>query len=136
MNAACDTEQFGSARGGNTGADHVPLPSFFLSCRCHADGRSVRARHQGTFTATRVLADTTTNVLIPVQPNAIAYPTAGTIVRSMKVTLTYEGQTPLTSERREVITFNGSSTATVVITKDGETRNCTLPLPRGRLVCE
>ena len=91
---------------------------------------------QGTFTATRVLADTTTNVIIPVQPNAIAYPTAGTIVRFMKVTLTYEGQTPLTSTRREVITFNGSSTATVVITKDGQTRNCTLPLPRGRLVCE
>jgi len=54
----------------------------------------------------------------------------------MKVTLTYEGQTPVTSTRREVVTFNGSNTATVVITKDGQTRNCTLPLPRGRPVCE
>jgi len=92
---------------------------------------------QGNFTALRILGDTTTNVVIPVATsNTPAYPISGTIVRSMKVTLTYEGQTPVTSTRREVVTFNGSNTATVVITKDGQTRNCTLPLPRGRPVCE
>jgi len=31
---------------------------------------------------------------------------------------------------------DGSSTATVVITQDGVTKTCTLPLPRGRLVCQ
>jgi hypothetical protein len=92
---------------------------------------------QGNFTALRILGDTTTNVVIPVATNNTpAYPISGTIVRSMKVTLTYEGHTPVMSMRREVVTFNGSSTAIVVITKDGQTRNCTLPLPRGRPVCE
>jgi hypothetical protein len=91
---------------------------------------------QGSFTAVRVMGDTTTNVIIPVQTGTHAYPTAGTIVRSMQVTLTYAGQPPVTSTRREVVTFNGSTSASLVITKDGQTKNCTLPLPRGRLVCE
>jgi hypothetical protein len=90
----------------------------------------------GSFTAVRVLGDTTTNVIIPVQTGTHAYPTAGTIVRSMQVTLTYAGQEPVTSTRREVVTFNGTATASVAITRDGQTKNCTLPLPRGRLTCE
>jgi hypothetical protein len=38
-------------------------------------------------------------------------------------------------ERREVVEYDGSTTAKVTITQDGTTRNCTLSLPRGRPNC-
>jgi hypothetical protein len=60
---------------------------------------------------------------------------AGSIVRSASVTVTFAGQSPTTSSRREVVTFDGTSTAKVVITRDGVTKNCTIALPHGRLVC-
>jgi hypothetical protein len=90
----------------------------------------------GAFTVTRVAGDTTTAVVIPVSTTGPSYPTAGTIVRAMRVTVARNGQTPQSSSRREVITYDGSATASVVITQDGQTSNCTLPLPRGRLVCQ
>jgi hypothetical protein len=37
--------------------------------------------------------------------------------------------------REEDVTYDGSTTAKVVITKNGVTKNCTLPLPHGRLSC-
>lgn len=87
------------------------------------------------FTASRSAGDTTTGLVIPIQNDHPTYPTAGTIVRSMTATVTVSGQTPSTSSRREVITFDGSATAMVVITHDGVTKNCTKPLPHGRLTC-
>ena len=54
----------------------------------------------------------------------------------MKVTLARDGSSPVSSTRREVITYDGSTTATVVITQDGTTQTCTLPLPRGRMSCQ
>jgi hypothetical protein len=42
----------------------------------------------------------------------------------------------VTSTREETVTFDGSTTAKVVITKDGITKNCTLPLPFGHLSCQ
>ena len=87
------------------------------------------------FTASRSAGDTTTGLVIPIQNDHPTYPTAGTIVRSMTATVTVSGQTPSTSSRREVITFDGSATATVVITHDGVIKNCTKPLPHGRLTC-
>jgi len=90
---------------------------------------------KGTFTASRTMGDTTTALVIPIQSSGPTYPTAGTVIRSMKVTVTYAGQSPQSSSRREVITYDGSATAKVVLTKDGVTQNCTLPLPRGRLTC-
>jgi hypothetical protein len=94
---------------------------------------------QGAFTAQRTAGDTITGVVIPVGADALAhppYPSAGTIIRSMKVTVTVSGQSPATSTRREVITYDGSATAKVVITHDGTTQNCTLPLPFGHLTCQ
>jgi len=90
----------------------------------------------GDFTVHRVMGDTTTNVLIPAPTadHAPLIPTGGTVIRSMQVSLTRDGQTT-TSSRREVVTFDGSTTATVVITQDGVTRTCTVELPRGRLNC-
>jgi hypothetical protein len=92
-------------------------------------------RDSVAFTAQRSAGDTTTGLVIPVQTGHPTYPTAGTIVRSMTATVTLSGKTPSTSSRREVITFDGSATAKVVITHDGVTKNCTKPLPHGRLTC-
>ncbi len=91
---------------------------------------------QGAFTAVRIMGDTTKNVVIPVQPGMHTYPIAGTVIRAMQATLTYAGQSPKSSSRREVVTYDGSATAQVVITQDGVTKNCTLALPHGHLTCQ
>lgn len=92
---------------------------------------------QGAFTAKRIAGDTVKNVVIPVSTGTTpTYPTAGTVIRSMNATVTISGQSPTTSSRREVITYDGSATAKVVITQDGTTQNCTLPLPHGHLTCQ
>ncbi len=91
----------------------------------------------GAFTSVRVMGDTTTGLVIPT-PTAGAgypYPTAGTVVRAMSVTVTYASGAPVTSSRREVITYDGSATAKISLTKNGTTKACTLALPRGRPVC-
>lgn len=87
------------------------------------------------FTASRVAGDTTTGLIVPIQDGRPTYPTAGTVIRGMEATVTVTGKSPVTSSRREVITYDGSTTAKVVITKNGTTKNCTLPLPFGRLTC-
>lgn len=95
------------------------------------------ASSRGQFTATRVAGDTTQGLVIPVAAaGAVAYPTAGTVIRSMQASLTYAGGTAAASSRREVLTYDGSATAKLVITEDGTTRNCTVALPRGRPVCQ
>jgi hypothetical protein len=88
------------------------------------------------FTALRTAGDTITGLVIPIQDGRPTFPTAGTIIRSMQAVVTLAGQTPTTSSRREVITYDGSATAQVVITHDGVTKNCTKPLPHGRLTCQ
>jgi len=80
------------------------------------------------FTATRIAGDTVSGVIIPIQNGRRTYPTAGTIVRSMQATVTLSGQTPTTSSRREVITFDGTSTAQITVTQDGTTKTGTLSL--------
>jgi hypothetical protein len=89
----------------------------------------------GSFTAARTMGDTVTNVVVPVVDGRPSYPTAGTVIRSMSATLTYAGQAPTTKTRREVITYDGSATATLVITEDGTQKTCTIPLPHGRPTC-
>lgn len=94
-------------------------------------------RHNGdAFTASRSAGDTISGIVIPIQDGRPTFPTAGTIIRSMQATVTVNGGTPSTSSRREVVTFDGSTTARVVITQDGVTKNCTKPLPHGRLTCQ
>jgi len=88
----------------------------------------------GAFTATRLVGDTTSNLVIPVESGRPTYPTAGTVIRSMHATFTVNGTTT-THDRREVITYNGSATANITITQDGTTKSCTLPLPHGRPEC-
>lgn len=91
----------------------------------------------GSFTAVRTLGDTIQDVVLPAPGSSGPhYPTAGSIIRAMEASVTYSGGSPVTSSRREVITFDGSEIATVVITRDGVTKNCTLNLTRGgRLSC-
>ena len=91
---------------------------------------------RGPYTATRVQGDTTRALLIPVQRGAPSYPVGGTVIREMRVTLTYQGKQPATSTRREVVTYDGSSTARLEVTQDGKTKACTVALPYGRPVCD
>jgi hypothetical protein len=88
-----------------------------------------------SFTASRVVADTTTDLTVPLQDGRPTYPTHGTIVRVMQATVTLDGKSPVSSSRKEVVTYDGTSSAKVTITKNGTTKNCTMPLPFGRLEC-
>jgi hypothetical protein len=89
----------------------------------------------GTFTVARVVGDTTSGLIIPLSTSGPSFPTAGSIIRSMQVTLTYSGKSPVTASRREVVTYDGSGRATIVITQNGTTKNCTVQLPHGRPTC-
>jgi len=90
---------------------------------------------KGAFTALRIVGDTTRGLIIPVADGRPTFPTAGTVIREMKVTVTVTGQAATTHSRREVVTYNGTDAATIVITQDGTTKTCTLALPRGRPSC-
>ena len=92
---------------------------------------------RGSFAATRTVGDTTTGLVIPVRASATdkPYPTAGTTIRSISASLQYANESAVTLTRREVVTYDGTATAKVVITENGTTRSCTKPLPRGRLTC-
>jgi hypothetical protein len=92
---------------------------------------------RGSFNASRTVGDTTTGLVIPVASSSTgpAYPTAGKTIRSIQASLQFEGESAVTLTRREVVTYDGSATAKVEITENGTTKNCTKPLPRGRLSC-
>ena len=87
------------------------------------------------FSAIRTVNDTTTGIIVPLVNGRPTYPSAGRVSRHMSVAVTIDGATT-THSRSEVVTYDGTATAKVVITQDGTSKNCTLPLPRGRLVCE
>jgi hypothetical protein len=89
----------------------------------------------GAFTAIRTVNDTTKGIIIPIADGRPTYPTAGRVSRNMASSITVAGATTNHS-RSEVVTYDGSATATVVITQDGTSKNCTMALPRGRLVCQ
>lgn len=89
----------------------------------------------GTFTSDRISGDTVKALVVPVQDGKPTYPTSGSVTRRIKVTVTPAGGTAQVSDRREVITYNGTATATLVITENGVTKNCTVALPRGKPSC-
>ena len=100
------------------------------------ESTSGRDRAGEQFTAQRVMGDTVQNVVIPVRTDSThTFPISGSVIRSMTATVTVAGGTARTTSRREVITYNGTATATLVITQDGVTLTCTVPLPHGRPVC-
>ena len=89
----------------------------------------------GAFSASRTVGDTSTGVTIPVVTGTKSYPTAGLVVRSIAASMQYTGKAAVTLTRREVITYDGTAVAKVVITENGTTKTCTRPLPRGPLTC-
>lgn len=94
---------------------------------------------RGRYTLRRVVGDTIRGVVIPVPDETVdtrPYPVAGTVIRAMEVSLAYGDRLARSSSRREVVTFDGSDTATLVITVNGRSKTCSLPLPYGRPVCE
>jgi hypothetical protein len=96
---------------------------------------TVGTRDGVAFTAVRTAGDTTTGLVIPIVDGRPTIPSAGVVVRSMKVTITPAGGTVTTRSRREQITFDGTNVVGVVITQDGVTKNCTITLPDRKLVC-
>ncbi len=101
-----------------------------------ASGREVTTGTDktGAFTATRIAADTVRGIIVPVADTGRTYPSAGTAIRVMNVTVV-RGSSTTASSRREVITYDGTATAKMVITQDGTSKTCTLPLPMGRPTC-
>lgn len=89
----------------------------------------------GRFTAIRAIGDTLQGVVVPVGHGPGIYPTAGVVIREMTVTVTYVGQAPASRSRREVLTFDGSDVASLVITQNGVVTTCTVQLPHGRPNC-
>lgn len=90
---------------------------------------------KGTFTARRLAADTTRGLVIPIVEGRKTYPTAGTVIRVMTASVTFAGEATVTASRREVITYDGTDVAKIVITINGDTKTCTMQLPKGRLNC-
>jgi hypothetical protein len=88
----------------------------------------------GAFTAIRTVNDAAAGIIIPIANGRPTYPTAGRLSRNMGSAITIAGATT-THTRSEVVTYDGSATATVVITQDGTSKSCTMALPRGKLVC-
>ncbi|HYW32894.1 MAG TPA: hypothetical protein VE869_15445 [Gemmatimonas sp.] len=88
-----------------------------------------------SFKSVRETSDQTDGVVIPANVPGKTYPTAGTVRRTMKLTLTLAGGAPVVTQRSEVVTYTGDTSAAVVITVNGTTKTCSLPLPRGRLSC-
>jgi hypothetical protein len=86
------------------------------------------------FTAERVAYDTTSGLVIPIVEGRPTIPSAGTVVRRMRVSITRGGETN-TRSRREKVTFDGTNVVKVEITQDDVTKNCTITLPEKKLVC-
>ncbi|MFN0100423.1 MAG: hypothetical protein ACKVS7_17285 [Gemmatimonadaceae bacterium] len=89
----------------------------------------------GAFSLLRVAHDTISGIVIPKRETGPSYPTAGTIVRVMGVSRTRNGKT-VALRRREVLTFDGSAVAKLVVTQGERTKTCSIPLPFGRPTCE
>jgi hypothetical protein len=96
---------------------------------------TVGTSSRGSFTASRTVGDTTSGLVIPVTSGTTSYPTSGTVIRSIQATLKYTGEDAVSLARREVVTYDGSTTAKVVITENGTTKSCTRALPHGVLTC-
>ncbi|MEJ7810834.1 MAG: hypothetical protein WKG32_10540 [Gemmatimonadaceae bacterium] len=105
-----------------------------LNATAQGTEKTVFATDSGTVTVEHAANNAIVGVVVPVGTDA--YPTAGKVTRSMTVKITREGQASETSTRTEVITYDGSATAAAVITVDGTTKTCSLPLPRGRPTCQ
>ena len=94
---------------------------------------------------TIVYADTTRGLTHPVvkreppppgQKEQPVFPTAGTVIRHSTTTIAADGKTPETIVLREQISYDGTSVAKVVVTRNGVTKSCTRDLLTGKQLCE
>jgi hypothetical protein len=84
---------------------------------------------RGTMAVKRTYADTTTGMTFPAVFNLLnPFPIAGSIVRSVKSSVTLNGGTPKEYTAREVATFEAGGKLTVKTTVNGQTRTCVIQL--------
>ncbi len=93
-------------------------------------------RDNVAFTAQRDAADTTSGLVIPLVDGRPTFPSAGTVIRRMRITITKDGAVAKSRFRREKVTFDGTNVVKLEITQDDVTKNCTITLPSKKLVCE
>jgi hypothetical protein len=141
------TQRSGVTSTISSSSDRTSTGLAYTSAKRTVNGKSAGSENSsGTnrdgvkFTSVRTSGDTTVGLVVPRPTSTTAsttpsYPTAGVVTRAMKVVMTLEGAAATTSTRREVVTYDGTATAKVTITQDGTTKSCTMPLPRGKLVC-
>ena len=91
---------------------------------------------RGSATMTETSASKTENVVVPVPATAGSWPLSGTTTRSGTTTATRAATNESrTSSWSEKVTWNGTSTVTVVVTRDGVTKTCTRNLATSRATC-
>ena len=91
---------------------------------------------KGSATMTETSTSKTENVVVPVPATAGSWPLSGTTTRSGTTTATRAATNESrTSSWSEKVTWNGTSTVTVVVTRDGVTKTCTRNLATSRATC-
>lgn len=95
----------------------------------------------GTFTVDKVtvtskeaFTSVSAAVVVPAEGKT-KWPLSGTTTRTWTQTVTREGGATRTSTSSESVTFNGTSTVPVSLTRDGKTKSCTKDLATGKLTC-
>jgi hypothetical protein len=92
-----------------------------------------------------VYADTTRGLIHSIEKRepAVAgqklppiFPLSGSVVRYSTTTTSTEGKPAEMHTLRELITYDGSSVAKVVITHNGVTKHCTRDLATGKMACQ
>jgi hypothetical protein len=117
-------------------ADHSDMTMSGLLTSAHALNGNGTSHYDLTLSGTtsiRAVIDMTTatkNVTIPTPTDADipAWPTSGTITTDGKTVATIGGLGSISTTSHTVITFNGMSTATIVLTTSGAATTCTLDL--------
>lgn len=100
----------------------------------HGTSSATLTTDRGTVTLSETFTASTAGLVVPAPFTAGSWPLAGTTTRQSTLTAT-GGSTTRSTSVSETVTYNGTSTATVVITRDGKTRNCTRDLSARTMTC-
>lgn len=91
---------------------------------------------RGTFTSDVSFADTTRGLVFAANDaSAPRWPLGGTVIRTAVGTRSRAGGEAQSFSRREVVVFDGTSTALLTITVNGQTRSCIIDLTARRVNC-
>lgn len=83
---------------------------------------------RGKVTSTVAFGDTTINLVVPKSDSPRKWPLSGTVIRSHSGTRTMEGHPAASFSHRAVFVYDGSAVVKITVTKNGETKACTLNL--------